>query len=121
MKDGWFGQRKRDEMRGIRPDFSGVSLPAIKLFRNFCGKKRGATGKKSWLAAEAADHPEQKAEDDTDEDGACERERDAPASAAPGEIAGQSAERNVEAVQQHKGDADSDKEKAEKDEDAAQI
>jgi hypothetical protein len=39
MKDGWFGQRKRDEMRGIRPDFSGVSLPAIKLFRNFLREK----------------------------------------------------------------------------------
>ena len=73
MKEGRFGRQKRVEMMGIWPDFSEASLSAINLSATSCGKKRGATGKKSWLAAEAADGPKQKAEDDADEDGTCER------------------------------------------------
>ena len=83
----------------------------------------GVSGRKVgvWLASEAADHPKEQAEENADKNGTCERNRDAPTSAAPGEIARQPTEGNVEPIQQNKGDANGDKEKAEKDEDAAEV
>jgi hypothetical protein len=71
------------------------------------------------LAAEAADDPEEQAEDDAEQDRGGEGKGDRPSASAPGEVAGESAERQVETAKAKYRHADGDEKYPEDDERAA--
>jgi hypothetical protein len=73
------------------------------------------------LAAEVVDDPEQKAEEDAEQQTGDEREGDRPAAAAPGEVAGEAAQRNIEAVKAEHDQPRNDEEKTKEDKDAAKV
>ncbi|GGG79234.1 hypothetical protein GCM10011585_23170 [Edaphobacter dinghuensis] len=73
------------------------------------------------LAAEVIDDPEHKAEEDAEQEAGDEREGDRPAAAAPVEVAGKAAQRDVEAVETQNCQPRDDEEKAKEDKDAAKV
>jgi hypothetical protein len=93
---------------------------ADQSLQDFAGKNVRPARRKG-LAAKVADSPENEAEDNADEDGAGHGEGDTPATASPGEVSGQAAEGDVEALQHNQNDADDDEEEAKVDENAAET
>jgi hypothetical protein len=79
--------------------------------------KKATTGTDAawWLASETVDCPEEKGEDDAEQDGGCEGNGDRPSAAAPGKIAGETAEREMEAqAKNHEAGDDQQEAKEEK-------
>jgi len=70
---------------------------------------------------EAADGPEEEAEEDTDEEAGGKREREGPAFALPGEVSRQAAEGKVEPRKTEDKKARDDESHAQKDENASQF
>lgn len=73
------------------------------------------------LAAEVVYHPKNKAEEDAEQEAGDDREGDRPAAAAPVKVAGETAQRDVEAVEAKYDQPRHDEEKSKEDEDAAKV
>ena len=73
------------------------------------------------LAAEVVDHPEKEAEQDTQDQAGNDGKRYRPAAAAPVEIAGETAERNVQAIEAKHDETGNQEQKSEEDKNAAKI
>jgi hypothetical protein len=71
------------------------------------------------LAAEVVYGPHNDGEDDAEEDAGGEGKVDGPSAAAPGEVAGETAEREMEAAEAEDDQAGDDEKNAEEDEGAA--
>ena len=74
-----------------------------------------------WLAAETVDGPEEKGEDDAEQDGGCEGNGDRPSAAAPGKIAGETTEREMEAAQAKNHEAGDDQREAKEEKCATEV
>jgi hypothetical protein len=75
----------------------------------------------SELAAEAADRPEEEAEDYAEQDRSGEGKGDRPSASAPGEVAGETSEGHMEACEGNDNQTGCEEDETEEDEDAAKI